>query len=263
MKRPARDLLGLLAACSLCASAAAVARLALPAARRGRHRRPSGCKVTDPYLELRTGPGRGFPVFFVAARQRVDRDRAALHRLVQGAHRRRQGRLGAPPPARDHAHRSGRPEDLPRHRARRLPDPPRAARRRLGPLQVGADAEALGQLPVLRDADASKARSARCRACSPAPTSGTSTCMAEPWSDQRLSPFFGIGVGRFKNFPNLSLVGATDHRREARQRRDRRALLPDRALRAARRLHALHRFRLRHRAPANTGPSPRGISFFF
>jgi hypothetical protein len=32
--------------------------------------------------------------------------------------------------------------------------------------------------------------------------------MAEPWADQRLSPFFGIGVGKFTNFPNLSLVGA-------------------------------------------------------
>ena len=32
--------------------------------------------------------------------------------------------------------------------------------------------------------------------------------IAEPWSDKRLSPFFGIGFGKFKNFPNLSLVGA-------------------------------------------------------
>lgn len=31
---------------------------------------------------------------------------------------------------------------------------------------------------------------------------------SEPWSDQRLSPFFGVGVGRFRNAPNLSLVGA-------------------------------------------------------
>ena len=30
----------------------------------------------------------------------------------------------------------------------------------------------------------------------------------EPWSDRRLSPFFGIGVGRFKNIPNASLVNA-------------------------------------------------------
>ena len=31
-------------------------------------RRLNACTVTDPYLELRTGPGRGFPIFFVAAR---------------------------------------------------------------------------------------------------------------------------------------------------------------------------------------------------
>ncbi len=37
---------------------------------------------------------------------------------------------------------------------------------------------------------------------------------AEPWSDQRLSPFAGIGIGRFKNVPNQSLVSfqATDAR---------------------------------------------------
>jgi hypothetical protein len=29
---------------------------------------------------------------------------------------------------------------------------------------------------------------------------------AEPWSDQRFSPFAGIGIGRFKNVPNQSLV---------------------------------------------------------
>ena len=32
--------------------------------------------------------------------------------------------------------------------------------------------------------------------------------LSEPWSDQRLSPYFGIGVGRFDNFPNSSLVNA-------------------------------------------------------
>ena len=29
---------------------------------------------------------------------------------------------------------------------------------------------------------------------------------AEPWSDKRLSPFIGIGLGKFKNIPNTSLV---------------------------------------------------------
>ncbi len=30
----------------------------------------------------------------------------------------------------------------------------------------------------------------------------------EPWSDQRFSPFFGVGLGHFKNIPNASLVSA-------------------------------------------------------
>ncbi|HZV93703.1 MAG TPA: hypothetical protein VFF72_10835, partial [Caldimonas sp.] len=33
--------------------------------------------------------------------------------------------------------------------------------------------------------------------------------MTEPWSDRRFSPFAGVGVGRFTNFPNASLVNAT------------------------------------------------------
>jgi len=32
----------------------------------------------------------------------------------------------------------------------------------------------------------------------------------EPWSDKRLSPFFGVGFGKFKNYPNISLVSAVD-----------------------------------------------------
>jgi hypothetical protein len=30
----------------------------------------------------------------------------------------------------------------------------------------------------------------------------------EPWADRRWSPFFAVGLGRFKNLPNASLVGA-------------------------------------------------------
>ena len=33
---------------------------------------------------------------------------------------------------------------------------------------------------------------------------------AEPWSDQRFSPFAGIGIGRFNNIPNQSLVELPD-----------------------------------------------------
>jgi uncharacterized protein YgiM (DUF1202 family) len=31
---------------------------------------------------------------------------------------------------------------------------------------------------------------------------------SEPWSDKRLSPFFSVGIGGFRNIPNLSLVNA-------------------------------------------------------
>ena len=31
---------------------------------------------------------------------------------------------------------------------------------------------------------------------------------SEPWSDRRLSPFFSVGLGKFKNIPNASLVNA-------------------------------------------------------
>jgi hypothetical protein len=33
--------------------------------------------------------------------------------------------------------------------------------------------------------------------------------LSEPWFDQRFSPFFGVGVGRFNNVPNKSLVDIT------------------------------------------------------
>jgi hypothetical protein len=36
----------------------------------------------------------------------------------------------------------------------------------------------------------------------------TASVLAEPWSDKRISPFFGVGVGRFNYEPNASLVNA-------------------------------------------------------
>ncbi len=32
--------------------------------------------------------------------------------------------------------------------------------------------------------------------------------LTEPWFKQRLSPFFGVGIGRFHNVPNKSLIDA-------------------------------------------------------
>ena len=48
-------------------AAPAVAAPRPRAASRARASR-SGCRSADPYIELRTGPGRGYPIFFVAPR---------------------------------------------------------------------------------------------------------------------------------------------------------------------------------------------------
>lgn len=37
----------------------------------------------------------------------------------------------------------------------------------------------------------------------------TASLLAEPWSDKRLSPFVGVGVGRFDYKPNQTLVNST------------------------------------------------------
>ena len=87
--------------------------------------------------------------------------------------------------------------------------------------------------------------------------------LIEPWSDQRISPFFGVGVGKFKNFPNLSLIGATRHERQARRRARRRSLLPHRALRDERRLRPLHRASSATSESTEYRAWTAGLSFFF
>jgi len=52
-------------------------------------------------------------------------------------------------------------------------------------------------------------RSARCRACIRGTDYWHVNVTSEPWSDRRWSPSFGVGLGRFRNIPNTSLVGAT------------------------------------------------------
>ena len=133
-------------------------------------------QVTDPYIELRTGPGRGYPVFFVAGARGVDRDPAAPHRLVQGAHRQRQRRLGPPRAARDHADRG---RHRPRPSATSLLDDYLRRKLELGAAWGQFKGEPMlkiwSALPVRGRAERRGARSARCRASSRAPSSGTST----------------------------------------------------------------------------------------
>jgi uncharacterized protein YraI len=164
--------------------------------------------VADPYLEMRTGPGRGYPVFFVVERgqavavelrhtdwYKVRADggqigwvhRAQLETTLTAA--------GSSKTFRDVA--------LDDYLARRV--------------QMGGAWGRFNSEPMLKlwasyklsdtlsfEVDLGQVQGV---------FSGTDfwhmAIHSEPWSDQRLSPFFGVGVGQFKNFPNQSLVGAT------------------------------------------------------
>jgi Bacterial SH3 domain len=164
-------------------------------------------KVSDPYIELRTGPGRGYPVFFVAARDEwieielryTDWYKVRTESGKQGWVVRQQlentlTEAGGKKTFRDIA--------LDDYLARRL--------------QLGAAWGVFDSEPMLKMWTSYKLSDTLSVEATLGQVQGVYSgsdfwhvnLMAEPWSDQRLSPFFALGVGNFKNLPNLSLVGA-------------------------------------------------------
>ena len=164
-------------------------------------------QVADPYIELRTGPGRGYPIFFVAAREEWIQitlrhtdwfkvrtaggkegwvDRAQLERTLTEA--------GGKKTFRDVA----------------LDD---YLRRRL---ELGAAWGQFKSEPMLKvwtsynlaDTFALEATVGQVQGVFSGTDFWHANLLAQPFSDRRLAPFFGIGVGKFKNIPNASLVGA-------------------------------------------------------
>jgi len=164
-------------------------------------------QVADPYLELRTGPGRGYPIHHVAARKEwveielrhTDWFKVRTENGKEGWVHRRQlettlTEAGGQKTFRDIA--------LDDYLARRVELGAAWGRFRSEPMlkfwtgyrfsDTLSGELALGQVQGL--------------------FSGTNlwhlNLQTEPWSDRRLSPFFAVGVGKFKNLPNQSLVGA-------------------------------------------------------
>ncbi len=165
-------------------------------------------QVTDPYIELRTGPGRGYPVFYVAGRNEwiqielrhtdwfkvrtesgkegwVNRGqlettltqtggKTAFHEVALGDYLRRRLEFGAA-----WGHFKSEPM-----------------------LKVWTSYNLTDTLAV--EATVGQVQGVY---------SGTDlwhlNLQVQPWSDRRLSPFFGIGFGKLNNFPNASLVSAT------------------------------------------------------
>jgi hypothetical protein len=163
--------------------------------------------ITDPYIELRTGPGRGYPVFFVVARQ--DWIEIELRFTDWYKVRTSNGKVGwvnrkqlETTLTAAGGKKSFRDIVLDDYLGRKV--------------QLGAAWGRFKSEPMLKfwtsyklsDTLSAEATLGQVQGV----FSGTDfwhvNLHVEPWSDRRLSPTFGLGFGRFKNFPNLSLVGA-------------------------------------------------------
>ena len=170
-------------------------------------------KVADPYLEMRTGPGRGYPVHHVAERHEfviIELRNTDWYKVRTASdtgndktgwvHRRQLASTltdaGVAKSFRDIA--------LDDYLSRRV--------------QIGAAYGRFGGEPMqklwlsyrLSDALSFEGTVAQVQGVFSGTDMWYGNLLAEPWSDQRLSPFLGIGIGRFRNFPNQSLVGATN-----------------------------------------------------
>ena len=164
-------------------------------------------QVADPYVELHTGPGRGYPVFFVAARhewitielRHTDWFRVRAAGGQVGWVQRQQLETTLTEAGGQKAFRDVLLDDYLRRR-----------------VEMGAAFGRFKTEPLLKvwaawrfsDAMAVEASVGQAQGV----FSGTDfyhlNLTVEPWSDQRLSPFFGIGLGQFNNIPNTSLVDA-------------------------------------------------------
>lgn len=164
-------------------------------------------KVTDPFIELRTGPGRGFPIDYVAAREewiavqlrhtdwykvRTDSGREGwVHRSQLQSTLTEAG-----------VQKSFRDIALDDYLARRV--------------QLGAAWGKFKSEPMLKLWTSYKLSETLSAEATIGQVQGVFSgtdiwhinLMSEPWSDQRLSPFFAIGVGKFKNLPSQTLVSA-------------------------------------------------------
>ena len=165
-------------------------------------------QIADPYIELRTGPGRGYPIYFVAPRNQwieielrhTDWFRVRTEDDKVGWVSRQQLESTLTAAGGTKTFRDVLLDD---YLTRRV--------------QLGAAWGHFKSEPMLKiwtnyrlsDTLSIEATYGQVQGV----FSGTDLwhldVMIEPWSDKRVSPFFAVGLGKFKNFPNLSLIGAT------------------------------------------------------
>ena len=174
-----------------------------------RSRKSELVQIVDPYIELRSGPGRGYPIFFVAPRndwieielRHTDwfKIRTEDNKVGWVSRQQLESTLTAAGAA-----KSFRDVLLDDYLSRKV--------------QLGVGWGHFKSEPMLKlwtsyrfsDTLSIEGTIGQVQGV----FSGTDLwhvdILIEPWSDHRFSPFFGVGVGKFKNFPNLSLIGAQD-----------------------------------------------------
>jgi Bacterial SH3 domain len=168
---------------------------------------PERVQITDPYIELRTGPGRGYPVYFVAAREEwieIELRHTDWYKVrTAGGKEGWVVRAQLETTLTDAGSKTSfRDIVLDDYLHRRV--------------ELGASWGRFKTEPMLKfwgsyklsESVAAEATIGQVQGV----YSGTDfwhvNLAIEPWSDQRWSPFFGVGLGGFKNIPNSSLVSA-------------------------------------------------------
>ncbi len=168
-------------------------------------------QVAEPFIEMRTGPGRGYPVFHVVERagwvvielRRTDWYRVRVDGVQNAAvgwvHRQQlEATL-----TEAGAGRNFRDSIVDDYLSRRLEFGAGLGRVKGQALIKFWGAYRLGQALAVQGVVGQMQ----------GPLAGTDYwhlgLIAEPWSDQRWSPFFTVGLGQFNNQPNGSLIPPT------------------------------------------------------
>jgi hypothetical protein len=161
--------------------------------------------VEDPFLELHSGPGRGFPVFFVVERGRWIA--IELRRTDWFLVRTQEGARGWVPRAQMERTLAGGATSL----RDLLVDGLLARRVEMGGAWGRFEGETM--LKLWAHVRASEVFGVELASGQVQGVfSGTDfwqlSLVAEPWGQATWSPFASVGLGQFRNFPNSSLVGA-------------------------------------------------------
>ena len=164
-------------------------------------------RVNAPFIEMHTGPGRGYPVFFVVERRQwitVELRRTDWYRVRADG-----GQVGWVPRLQLEATlteagagKTFRDLVLDDYLGRKL--------------EFGAAWGRFNSEPMLKlwtqyrlaDAVGVEVKLGQVQGLFSGTDFWAVSLTSEPWSDRRLSPFFSVGLGKFKNIPNASLVNA-------------------------------------------------------